>query len=247
MSAANASSELAGYFEEASGWDSDRQETLARTARVAWRVAGAGWICALMCAMALALLMPLKRVEPFVIRVDSSTGVIDVAPVYSGGAAMDETVSRYFLTHYVTVCERFNYATAESDYEECGAFHTTQRNQAWYALWNTHNPNSPLNLHRDGSLVRTQVQSVSFFKRASGVADLAQVRYIKSEQQAAGAPPHVTRWIATVQFAYALPPRDPRLRRWNPLGFKIVEFGSEPEVSTESQTPSQTGTQGASP
>ena len=61
------------------------------------------------------------------------------------------------------------------------------------------------------------------------------------------APPHLTRWIATVQFSYASPPRDPRLRRWNPLGFKIVEFGSEPEVFTESQTPSQTGAQGAAP
>ena len=45
-------------------------------------------------------------------------------------------MTRYFLTHYVTVCERFNFSTAESDYEECGAFHSAQRNQAWYALWN---------------------------------------------------------------------------------------------------------------
>jgi type IV secretory pathway component VirB8 len=86
-------------------------------------------------------------------------------------------------------------------------------------------------------VIRAQVQSVSFFKRTSGVADLAQVRYIKSEQQLAGAPPHVTRWIATIQFAYASPPTDPRLRRWNPLGFKVLEFGSEPEVLVEPQTP----------
>ena len=37
---------------------------------------------------------------------------------------MPETVTRYLLDHYVTVCERFNFATAESDYEECGAFHS---------------------------------------------------------------------------------------------------------------------------
>jgi type IV secretion system protein VirB8 len=219
-----------------------------RSARVAWRIAAAGWLCAVSCGCALALLMPLKRVEPFVIRVDNSTGVVDVVPAYTGGAVMDETVTRYFLTHYVTVCERFNYSTAESDYEECGAFHTAQRNQAWYALWQTNNPNSPLNLHRDGSRVRAQVQSVSFFKRASGVPELAQVRYIKSELQMGGASQErVTRWIATIQYAYATPSKDPNTRRWNPLGFKIVEFGAEPEAVTDSQQAPPSQITGASP
>ena len=35
---------------------------------------------------ALVLLMPLKRVEPFVIRVDNTTGVVDVVPVLAGEA-----------------------------------------------------------------------------------------------------------------------------------------------------------------
>ena len=245
MNTARGTGDLAAYFEEATDWDCDRIGVLTRTTRIAWRVAAAGWLCAVSCCLALVLLMPLKRVDPFVIRVDTSTGVVDVVPVYNGGQPVDEAVSRYFLTHYITVCERFNFSTAESDYEECGAFHTAQRNQAWYALWNTNNPNSPLNLHRDGGLVRAQVQSVSFFKRASGVSDLAQVRYVQSEQQSADAQPRITRWIATIQFAYATPPRDPKVRRWNPLGFKIVEFGSEPEVLGESQD--QLGTKRALP
>jgi type IV secretion system protein VirB8 len=225
------------YYQEAAAWDGDRIEGIKRGARTAWRVAAAGWLCAVSCAAALVLLMPLKRVDPFVIRVDTSTGIVDVVPVYAGGASSDETVSRYFLSHYVTVCERFNYSTAESDYEECGAFHAAQRNQAWYGLWQATNPNSPLNLHRDGSSVRAQVQLVSFFKRASGIIDLAQVRYVKSERPASGSQERTTHWIATIQYAYAAPSRDPRLRRWNPLGFKVVEFSSEPEAAGEPSAP----------
>ena len=120
------------YFPEAASWDADRAAQLRRSRGIAWWVAGAGWSCAMATAAALMLLMPLKRVEPFVIRVDNSTGLVDVVPVYAGNAAMPEAVARYFLDHYVTVCERFNFSTAESDYEECGAFHTPQRNQAWY-------------------------------------------------------------------------------------------------------------------
>jgi type IV secretion system protein VirB8 len=228
---------LERYFREAISWDTDRAAQARRTARIAWWVAGAGWCCAMASAAALVLLMPLKGVEPFVIRVDNTTGIVDVVPVYQGHAAMDEAVTRYFLTHYITVCERFNLSTAESDYEECGAFHTAQRNQAWYALWTPTNPKSPLNLHKDGSSIRAEVESVSFFKRSTGIEDLAQVRYLKSEHQGGESLEHVTHWIATVQYAYADPSKDPKTRRWNPLGFKIIDLGSEPEVITSSVNP----------
>jgi type IV secretion system protein VirB8 len=221
------------YFREAESWDADRAAQLGRSARTAWWVATAGWICAVATALALVMLMPLKRVDPFVVRVDNATGVVDVVPVYTGRATPEEAVTRYFLTHYLTVCERFNFATAESDYEECGAFHSAQRNQAWYALWTATNPSSPLNVHKDGSMVRVQVKSVSFFTRSSGMSDLAQVRYLKATRQSPGAEETFTHWTATIQFAYAEPSKDPMTRRWNPLGFKIVEFHSEPEVLAE--------------
>jgi type IV secretion system protein VirB8 len=226
---------LAAYFREAASWDADRTAQWRRSARTAHWMAGAGWACAVASTVALALLMPLKRVDPFMVRVDNSTGIVDVVPVYTGHAAIDEAVTRYFLTHYIMVCERFNFATAESDYEECGAFHAAQRNQAWYALWNTTNPASPLNVHKDGSSVRAQVESVSFFKRANGVQDLAQVRYLKVERLGNGGAERLTHWIVTIQYAYAEPSKDPRTRRWNPLGFKIVELRSEPEVLAEPQ------------
>jgi type IV secretion system protein VirB8 len=221
------------YFAEAQSWDMDRWADFRRSATVAWRVAAAGWVCAVAGAVALCLLLPLKTVEPFVVRVDNSTGIVDVVPVYTGGAAQGEAVTRYFLTHYLTVCERFNFATAESDYEECGAFHSAQRNQAWYALWTASNPASPLNVHKDGSTVRVQVKSVSFFTRANGLSDLAQVRYLKALRAAGGADERYTHWVATVQYAYADPSKDPKTRRWNPLGFKIVDFKAEPEVLVE--------------
>ena len=221
---------MKGYFDEAIAWDADRRTLHRQTVRLALTVAGAGWIAVLALAAALMLLMPLKRVEPFVVRVDNSTGIVDVVPVYAGHTEMAEAVTRYLLTHYVTICERFNYATAESDYEECGAFHTAQRNQLWYALWNPTNPASPLNAYKDGSSVRAQVTSVSFFKRSSGVSDLAQVRYVKAKRTAGSSSEEATHWIATLQYVYADPSSDPKVRAWNPLGFKIVDFRPEREV-----------------
>src|SRR5256886_10120739 len=102
---------LTAYYREAASWDADRIARATRDARRAWQMAGAGWICAVAGAVRLVLLMPLKRVEPFVVRVDSSTGIGDVVPVYDCNAAVSQTVTRYFLTHYVTICQRFNFPT----------------------------------------------------------------------------------------------------------------------------------------
>lgn len=232
----NRDAALSQYFADAASWEADRVAQQQRTTRIAWIVAWGGWLCAMTIAVALMLLMPLKRVEPFVVRVDNHTGVVDVVPVYSEKATLPEAVTRYFLDHYVMTCERFNYATAESDYEECGAFHTAARNQRWSTRWARSNPNSPLNLYKDGSTLRAQVSSISFFTRGSGVADLAQVRYTQQRRAAGGTDAQVTHWIATVQYTYVDPSKDPKTRRWNPLGFKIIEFQAEPEVLSEAGT-----------
>jgi type IV secretion system protein VirB8 len=224
---------LEAYWREAAAWDLDRVAALRRGERLAWQVAVVAGLCVLMALGALVLLVPLKQVAPFLIRVDNTTGIVDVVPIAAGRIDPGEAVTRYLLTHYVTVCERFNLATAESDYTECGAFHTAQRNQVWYAEWNPANPASPLNVHKDGSTVRASVVSVSFLRRASGIADLAQVRYLKRLRRSTGGAEEVTHWIATIQYAYAEPSRDVRTRSLNPLGFKVLDFRPEPEVAGE--------------
>jgi type IV secretion system protein VirB8 len=221
---------LKQYLDEAASWDADRIALSAQSMRRAWWVAAGAGTCAVFSCAALLALMPLKRVEPFVVRVDNATGVVDVVPMYSGNTDIPQTVTRYFLNHYVTVCERFNYATAESDYSECGAFHSAPMNQQWAAAWDRGNPESPLNVHKDGSTVSAQVTAITFFTRASGTSDLAQVRYVKSRRMANAVGEQRSYWVATVQYVYGPPSKNPNVRRWNPLGLKIVEFRREAEA-----------------
>ena len=90
---------LQAYFAEAASWDADRVAASERGVRTAWRVAVGACVLAVAAIFALVLLMPLKRVDPFVIRVDNATGVVDVVPVFAGQASMPEVVTRYFLDH----------------------------------------------------------------------------------------------------------------------------------------------------
>jgi type IV secretion system protein VirB8 len=153
----SASRELAAYFDEAASWDADRTAIAARTQRIAWGVALAGWLCAIACAVAIAFMSPLKTAVPYLIRVDNTTGLVDVVPQYTGTADLPEALTRAVLTHYVDVCERFVWALAERDYEDCGAFNSARLNQRWAAMWTRTNPASPLNLYKDGSSIIVRI------------------------------------------------------------------------------------------
>jgi type IV secretion system protein VirB8 len=226
----SASPELAAYWQESASWEADRTQQWRESARI-WRwVAAAGWSCALGVAAAIVVMMPLKRVEPYVIRDDNTTGIVDVVPEYDGHAQPSEVVTRYLLTHYVSVCQRFNFATAENDYTECGAFHSAQRNQLWFAQWKRSNPDSPLNLYKDGTMVQATVSSVTFLKEADREPGLAQVRYLRRIQPSGDAAEQISHWIASIRYQYLQPAKDPRQRTLNPLGFRIVDFRVEQEA-----------------
>ena len=223
------------YFEAAQGWDRDRAQAEQRSARRAWWVAGIAVVVALVAVGAVAALTPLKRVEPFVIRVDNTSGVVDVVPALEGTASETQAVTRYLVTQYVITRERYVAELAEADYETVGAFHDAAMNQAWAALWNRNNRESPLNVHADGSSVRVQVLAVSFLKPGSGREDLVQVRFARFTGEPGNE--REQRYVATVQYAYGDPSKDDRLRALNPLGFKVLEYRREPEVMGVAATP----------
>lgn len=224
------SADFNAYLREAASWDADRVAQAHRASRAAQWVAIGFGVLALCALAALVLLMPLKRVEPYLIRVDNTTGVVDIVPAFTASQGVGPLVTRYLLTHYVSVCERYVAALAEQDYAECGAFNSSQRNQAWAAAWARSNPDSPLNRYRDGTTVRAELHSLTFFDKANGAQELAQARFTRILQPGGTGAPQLSRWLATLRYEYGGSPQDPQLRRWNPLGLRILDYRLEQET-----------------
>ena len=221
------------YLEEARTWDLDRREQAARSVRRAWAVTFVSLSVTVLAVGAVLGLTPLKRVDPFVIRVDNTTGVVDIVPTYRGDGPVSELVTRQLLTSYVTARERYALAVAEADYDTVAAFQTAPLNQAWVTQWDRANPDSPLNAYRDGTTARVQVQSITFLKRASGPDDLAQVRFVRAVRPGGNGQERLTHYIATIQYGYGAPSRNDQTRALNPLGFRVMEYRREAEVVTE--------------
>ena len=77
---------LKSYFEKARRFDQDRMMQIERSNRIAWAIAIASSIVAGVAVFAVAGLTPLKTVEPFVVRVDNSTGIVDVVSALTSTA-----------------------------------------------------------------------------------------------------------------------------------------------------------------
>ena len=226
---------LERYLTDTQTWELDRAQRAERSARRAWIVASVAGVIAALCAAAVAGLTPLKQPVPVIIRVDSSSGIVDVVPTYEGTTNIPQVVTRLLLNSHVIARERYFYGTAEADYELVAAQNSPQLNQEWAAQWAKTNPQSPLNLYKDGTTLRVQIRSITFLKLASGKENVAQVRFTKYARAGGTGDEQPTSWISTIEFAYTEPSTDEKLRSLNPLGFRIVEYRREPEVVSQPQ------------
>lgn len=223
---------LDAYLADARSWEIDRAHRAERSARRAWLVASCAGVLAILCAAGIAGLTPLKQPVPVIIRVDSSNGIVDVVPTYEGTSDIAQVVTRQLLHSHVISRERYFYGTAEADYELVAAQNSPRLNQEWSAYWARTNPQSPLNLYKDGTTVRVQIRSITFLKLASGKDNVAQVRFTKHARPGGTGDEQSTAWIATIEYAYTKPSSDEKLRSLNPLGFRVLEYRREPEVVT---------------
>ncbi len=129
------------YLQEARSWETDKVRAAERSKRTAWIIAGASGIMAFSSVLAGAMLTPLKRVEPYVIRVDNSTGIVDVVNALQDGKSnYDEAVNKYFCQWYVRYREGYSKDLAEEYYYNVGIMSAGQEQQRFYDYFNLYCP-----------------------------------------------------------------------------------------------------------
>lgn len=219
------SNQLKAYFEEAKSWEQDRLAAAERSRRLAWCVAGGALLLASLAVVALATLAPLKSVEPFVIRVDRSTGAVDVVSALKAGQPLtyDEAVNKYFVALYVRAREGWMPQAAEQNFRQVAILSASGEQQRWADAFRPSNPQSPQIAWGDDTVSLIEVRAISFIS-----PKLASVRFHRTLRKAQEGVE--SDWIATVAFAYAKAPMNEADRMRNPLGFQVGAYRADPEV-----------------
>ncbi|WP_374469600.1 virB8 family protein [Phenylobacterium sp.] len=219
------SEDLRTYFAQARTWDQDRLRQARNSARLAWTLAAAAGAFAVTGAFAISALTPLKRVEPYVVRVDRATGAVDVLRGLSApdDVTYEEAVTKSFLATYVRAREGWLPAAAEANFRQVSIMSTPEEQQRWAAAFRPSNPASPQTQYGPTADVQVAIRAISFV--APGVAN---VRFHRTFRR--GPALEESDWIATVAFAYTKAPMTEGDRLRNPLGFQVSSYRADPEV-----------------
>lgn len=218
------SSNLGEYFKSARRFDQDRLLSAERSRKVAWTFASMAGIVAIVAVGAVAALSPLKTVEPFVIRVDNSTGIVDVvSALTSEASSYDEEVTKYFAAKYIRAREGYQSVEAEDNFRTVSLLSGPDEQKRFADFYRGSNPGSPQLLYRNAT-AKITIKSISLVNR-----DVTSVRYLRTvtrnnEEKV------TTHWVATLTNAYVNAPTATSDRLVNPLGYVVTEYRSDPEV-----------------
>ncbi|MBI1198605.1 MAG: virB8 family protein [Phenylobacterium sp.] len=217
--------DLKAYFAEARGWDRDRLAAAYRSRRLAWSVAAVAAALAGAAVAGVAALTPLKTVEPYVVRVERTTGAVEVLRGLSkaGPVAYDEAVTKSFLATYVRAREGWLPQAAEANFRQVSIMSTPEEQQRWASAYRPANPASPQVTYGPDADVQVGVRAITFV--APGVANVRFHRTVRH-----GARAEDSDWIATAAFAYTRAPMGEGDRLRNPLGFQVSSYRADPEV-----------------
>jgi type IV secretion system protein VirB8 len=216
---------LKTYFDEAKSWDADRLRSAERSKRFAWGVAAFTGVLAATAVGAVAALSPLKTTVPYVIRVDRTTGAVDVVSALKRGQPVtyEEAVTKHFLAQYVRAREGWLAPAAEANFRQVSIMSTPAEQEHWADVFRAANPTSPQVVYGPAGEAQVEIRAVSFV--SAGVAD---VRFHRTARL--GTQVTESDWIATVAFAYTKAPMAEADRLRNPLGFQVTSYRADPEV-----------------
>jgi len=206
-------------------WDYDTNESARRQARIAWAVAALCLLLALASVVAVAALAPLKTVEPIFVRVDQSTGAVDVLHRIDEEVRIgrQDLLDKGYLARYVRAREGYFFPTVQAQYRRVMLMSVGDARASYLRDFSKDNPDAPVNLYQDDESVEITIKSISFLKQG-----LAQVRYMAALSD--GETTTRQHWISTIGYAYEPDASIPlSVLADNALGFAVADYRAEPE------------------
>lgn len=217
---------LDAYYKEAESWAGDRQQELRKSRKVAWMVAAGACAVAVLEALALVLLVPLKTVEPYTLLVDRNTGFVQaVRPLDEQRVTGDTALTQSLLVQYVTQREGFAEDSVQSSYRHVTLWSAENARAEYIAAMQASNPQSPLVRYPRGTVVEARVKSVSPVAR-----NVAMVRYDTILRGPNGQATPQGSWVSVIRYRFSGQPMRQEDRFANPLGFQVVRYRRDQEA-----------------
>jgi type IV secretory pathway component VirB8 len=172
-------------------------------------------------------MLPLKETKPFLVRVDNHTGAADILTTLdSKPMSYDEVVDKYWLARYTRARERWDWHTAQDDYDSIRLMSTATVGKDYANLFEGPNAIDK----KLGSHTVASVDILSVVPSGNGIATVRftkKIRAREADERMVQAVPY----IATIGYEYQRTTKYKEQDRLiNPIGFTVKSFRVDPEI-----------------
>jgi type IV secretion system protein VirB8 len=214
------------YYRHAESWATDTRVAAAQSRRIAWTIGGIAVAVAAFEAVALAMLVPLKTVQPVTLLVDRQTGYVQsLDPASPQRVKADNALTDAYLAQYVIAREGFDRTTVQLDYRKVGLWSTGRARSTYLSSMAAASAVSPFQVYPAGTVITAMIKSVS--RLSPG---LSLVRFDTQRQNRDGQFEAPRPWISVVRYRYSDAPMSLQDRLVNPLGFQVTGYRRDAEA-----------------
>ena len=201
-----------------------------QSVRVAWRVASIAIALSFLSVGALWFVLPLKKTEIAVVRVDNITGRTELLnSATHENIPQQVALEKYFTSLYVKLRERYNYYSSQVDYDTVPIYSAEPVSNDYVDLWA--GDSAPDKIYQGPNHVATIDIISNIISDSSPPDKVATVRFAKHIRNVVNNTAVVEYFVARVTFRMITPQNtSTEIRLNNPLGFTVVEYLLEKEM-----------------
>ena len=221
------------YYADGASWEQDIARRNRNSRALAWIVATVMTIVAVVSLGVLALVVPLKTYEPYMVVVDKTTGFVEVkSPLAEGALTQDEAVTMFNVVRYIKARETYDPRALKDNFDLAQLLSAGDAARELTEIYSPANPNNPAKLYGMNAEISVNIKSVTFPNNRT-----ALVRFSTDQKSATNV---VTRnWVSLVRFRYTATPMRNQWRFDNPLGFQALEYRRDQETAPSPGTVAQ--------
>lgn len=214
-------------FNTALDYEASFRYLIEQSNKRAWLISFVAIFIASLSLIAVVLLTPLKTIEPYVIRVDNTTGMVDILTLLDEKEiTQNEALDKYFISQYIKAREGYYYELLNQDYLLTQLMSSENVANEYRALYEGDNARDQI--LKNSNEVSVQILSV-VLGESNGVKTSTIRANITTKNLSSRGTSQATK-VITLSYDYTLGKTSEENRLLNPLGFKVLTYRIDNEV-----------------
>lgn len=193
----------------------------------AWLVAFISMAISIIAVIAVIFLTPLKTTEPYVIRVDNTTGMVDIiTSLQEEQISSIEALDKYFISQYIKAREGYYYKFLNQDYVLTQLMSDENVANEYRAIYAGNNALDQI--YKDN--VEVSVKILSIVLGNSNGVKTSTIRALITKKDSVTKSTQQSTKVITLAYDFLLAKTSEENRILNPLGFKVTNYRVDEEI-----------------